>query len=185
MHRLSKIITFGILTVFGIVSLSIVPKQIFTDDLIFEIATTSAVVKKEEVLFYKNKVFANQEILDSKFESETQKMIEEFRNNQDVLLVMLKGPEKIENRNTYIVAYNEEVPEFNIEYYVVKNSNIANSVIPCRTVITALKDVGHKVDIIYLIIVLFFGILLLAITTPLLVVNIVKYKKQLKEEKYE
>ena len=185
MNRLAKIITLSILSAAGILGIIFVPKQIITEDFTFHVATTSAVINDTDIVLYKYKVYATQEILESKFEQDTASMVKEFRANNDVLLVMLKGSGQTTNKTDYVVSYRDSVPDCNVEYYIVKNSKIVNSVIPCRTVITGIKDVGKKIDIVYLVVILFLEVLLQAIVIPKLVVNSVKYKKEKKEKTNE
>lgn len=182
MNRIIKIITLTIISAAGILGIVFVPKQIITEDLIFRFATTSAVVNDTDVVFYKHKVYATQEILETKFEQDTASMVKEFRKNNDVLLVMLNGNGQTTNKNDYIISYSESVPDCNVEYYIVKNSNIANSIIPCRTIIVGIKDVGKKINTVYLVITMFFEILVQAIVIPQLIVNSAKYKKEKKEK---
>jgi hypothetical protein len=54
-----------------------------------------------------------------------------------------------------------EIPELNIEYYLVKNIQIDATSIPARTAILLLKDVFQTINTIYLISILIVFFLLL------------------------
>jgi hypothetical protein len=78
---------------------------------------------------------------------------------------------RIEYKEDYIVIYNQDTPELNIEYYLIKDMIFDEMSFPCRTFIVLINDLKPVVNHIYIGVVLFITLAILAPAT----IKFIKY----------
>jgi len=178
--RRIKLLVF--LSTFLITSLTytFTPKVVFEDELPYQVATSMAIIEEDNLLLYDYKAYST----DTRFQNG---LIEDlaiqkakFLDRNEIMLVKIPGDSKVEFFNDYVLVHSQEVPELNIEYYLVQNISIADISVPARTLVMLFQDVIAVVNNVYFIFltILFFLLFLPQLFTIVsLILGIVDEKR--------
>jgi|694.fasta_scaffold96480_3 hypothetical protein len=138
-----------------------IPKTIFSSNAHYEVTTPMAILDQSNLLLYKYKVYADETRFNTGLIVDLEAERLQFASRNELMVVKIPGEFKIEFQSDYILMVEPEIPELNIEYYLVKNIQIDATSIPARTAILLLKDVFQTINTIYLISILIVFFLLL------------------------
>jgi hypothetical protein len=88
---------------------------------------------------------------------------EKFSERSELMLVKIPGNPSVTFYDDYVLVTSLDVPELNIEYYLVKNIRISDYTVPARTFIMLLSDVIQTINTVY---ALFLTIVFFILTIP-------------------
>jgi hypothetical protein len=158
----TKLITFIITTIITLTGFIITPKALFKQELPNQLATSLALVDDDNLIFYDYKVYSSEERFLIGLSQDVIAKKQVFALQNDVMVVKIPGENKIEIFQDYILIQDENVPELNIEYHVLKNIEFNNTLIPARTFILLAQDVLKFANRIYLItMIVIFSLILI------------------------
>jgi hypothetical protein len=158
----TKLTTFIITTIITLTGFIITPKALFKQELPYQLATSLALVDDDNLIFYDYKVYSSEERFLIGLSQDVIAKKQVFALQNDVMVVKIPGENKIEIFQDYILIQDENVPELNIEYHVLKNIEFNNTLIPARTFILLAQDVLKFANRIYLItMIVIFSLILI------------------------
>jgi hypothetical protein len=135
-----------------------IPKTIFSSNAHYEMTTPMAILDQSNLLLYKYKVYSDETRFNTGLMIDLEAERLQFASRNELMVVKIPGEFKIEFQSDYILMVEPEIPELNIEYYLVKNIQIDETSIPARTAILLLRNVFQTINTIYLttILIVFF-----------------------------
>lgn len=154
----------------GILALIFVPKNLLTDKLISRFVLKHADLKPENVIFIDYKVYPTEAKYNAAVEDDIKTRSKLYYEEDVLLLVKENGDSSTKYNTDYISVKTPEVPKLNVEYYYLTNCNIFKNSLPIKTVVSTVKNVQDKVNVIYKIVIysllgayeIVFGSLLIA-----------------------
>ena len=145
-----KIGIYSIIIVLCLVFFILAPKRIFAKDMSFTLATSLAVTSDESLLLYDYEVYSNMDRFNQGLIDDVTEVKLAFRERSEIVAVKIYGETaSIEKKDDYIFIVSPDVPELNIEYYMVKDINFDGTNLPVRTFIMLFDDVSLLVNNIY------------------------------------
>ena len=137
-----------------------IPKELLTKEETYNLVASFSDIESDIVLM-DYKVFGSQKKFEEVLISESKNKVEEFKENGDVLLVKIHGDEYSASfKDSYWYVEDPNILELNIEYYVVKNINVAGTSIPVHTVYQLMNDIICRISEV--------GLMVIAVLTFLL-----------------
>jgi hypothetical protein len=154
-----KAILYSLTILIVIVVAIVVPKKVFDDGRAYQLATSMAAITDDGILLYDYKVYGNETRFNDGLIYDVEEAILAFKERNEVLAVKIYGENNsVEINDDYIFIISPETPELNIEYYLVKDIEINDIKIPCRTFIMLFEDISKIVNIVYLSLFLIISI---------------------------
>jgi hypothetical protein len=138
-----------------------IPKTFFPHAANYEMITPMAILDQSNLLLYKYKVYADETRFNIGLTLDVEVERLQFASRNELMVVKIPGEFKIEFQSAYILMVEPEIPELNIEYYLVKNIKIDTISIPARTGILLLRNIFQTINTIYLVSILIILFLLL------------------------
>jgi hypothetical protein len=139
------------------------PKVVFEPDLPYRVATSMAITDEDNLLLYDYKVYSTDTRFENGLVEDLAIQKAKFLERNEIMLVKIPGDPKVEFFDDYVLVQSQEVPELNIEYYLVQNISIADISVPARTLVMLFQDVIALVNNVYFI---FLGILFFLLFIP-------------------
>ncbi|MDY0294684.1 MAG: hypothetical protein RBQ71_02640 [Acholeplasmataceae bacterium] len=169
---LTKVILLGVLILTCLVLFIFAPKQIISNDFPFVVATSLAISDESNLLLYDYEVYATSDRFEQGLIDDVTETKATFRERNEIMAIKVYGlSNRIEYKEDYIVIYNQDTPELNIEYYLIKDMIFDEMSFPCRTFIVLINDLKPVVNHIYIGVVLFITLAILAPAT----IKFIKY----------
>lgn len=144
-----------------IITFLAIPKTIFSSNAHYEMTTPMAILDQSNLLLYKYKVYVDETRFNTGLIVDIEAERLQFSSRNELMLVKIPGEFRVEFKSDYILMVEPDIPELNIEYYLVKNILIDSTSIPARTAILLLKDVFQTINTFYIVIILIIFFLLL------------------------
>jgi hypothetical protein len=134
------------------------PKVVFDAYLPYRLATSMAIIEEENLLLYDYKVYSNEIRFENGLIEDLALQKARFIERNEIMLVKIPGDARIEFFDDYVLVQSPEVPELNIEYYLVQNISVGDISLPGRTLIMLFQDVIKVINNTYftLLTILFF-----------------------------
>lgn len=169
---LTKVILLGVLILTCLVLFIFAPKKIISNDFPFVVATSLAISEETNLLLYDYEVYATYDRFEQGLIDDVSETKATFRERNEIMAIKVYGlSNRIEYKKDYIVIYNQDTPELNIEYYLIKDMMFDEMSFPCRTFIVLINDLKPVVNHIYIGVVLFITLAILAPAT----IKFIKY----------
>ncbi len=125
---------------------SAIPKELIAFDTLYGWAVGGA-YEENNLVLYKYQVYATEEKYQKGLE-EIEAVRKKFQEENEILAVKVHG-EGTGVREKYVLFYDTDVPEKNIEYYYVKNIALFGSDIPCKSFLTFAENLAEKINTVY------------------------------------
>jgi hypothetical protein len=162
-----KLITLLISLITLIIMVIVLPKTVFDGKTSFRLATSMAVIDDRSLLFYDYQVYATESRFNQALVEDFEKVLDDFKSRSEIVALQIYGDNyRVDFLEDYVLIINPEVPELNIEYYVVRNLEFDGIIIPTRTFIILFEDIASLVNTIY---ITMFVITSLSIFTRLMI----------------
>lgn len=143
--RLISLITLLIMAI-------VLPKTVFNAQTPFRIANSMAVVDENSLLFYDYQVYATEARFNQGLVEDFEEVINSFKSRSEIVAIQVNGDQySLEYRDDYIFITNPEVPDLNLEYYLVRNLEFDGISLPIRTFIILFNDIASLVNTIYIV----------------------------------
>jgi hypothetical protein len=155
------------------------PKVVFEAHLPYRVAISMAIIEEENLLPYDYKVYSNETRFEKGLVDDLALQKARFIDRNEIMLVKIPGDPRVEFFDDYVLVQSPEVPELNIEYYLIQNISAADISIPARTLIMLFQDVIEVINNTYFA---FLTILFFLLFVPQLF-TIVSVSFQILEEK--
>ncbi len=157
-----KLTIFSVTLLTTLITFAAIPKTVFSINAHYEMTTPMAILDQSNLILYNYKVYADETRFNNGLLVDLEAERIQFASRNELMVVKIPGEFKIDYKTDYILIFEPEIPELNIEYYLVKNIQIDSTSIPSRTVIIFLKNLFSIVNNTYLIsvLILFFLILI-------------------------
>jgi len=173
-----KLITLIISLIALIITVILLPKTVFEAQMPFQLATSMAVVDENSLLSYDYQVYATEERFSKGLVEDFENVLDNFKSRSEIVAIQINGDSyKVEFRDDYIFISNPEVPELNIDYYVVRNLEFDGITLPIRTFIILFEDISTLVNTIYIVIFLITSITLFSKLSIKAAINVLEIKK--------
>ncbi len=176
-----RTILYSVVLLLTTVLFIVSPKHIFSKDFPMVIACSLAVIENENLLLYDYKVYASEERYKKALDSDIRDVRDAFLQRGEILIVRTRGPEEtLENRNTYFLMTSPNVPELNVEYYLIQHVKFNHMILPARTLVLTLEDIVNLANNIYFM-------LLILITCCILIpfsLKVTQNALRIKEQKH-
>ena len=149
-------------SIFIIFILLITPKEILEYKDGIELAYSLSSLSTENVLFYDYKVYPTQERFENGLIEDVEIKLQDFKNRNEFMIIKIYGPsDKTYLSGEYLVIESDDVPDLNIEYYLLKDLKLDQITLPNRTFLTFFEDFSRIINRIYLGLFIIFVILTL------------------------
>jgi hypothetical protein len=146
-----KTIIYGLIILLLITMVFIAPKQVFSDDLGYKLATSMSITQDENLLLYDYQVYGAEERFNEGLIEDVNDVKADFKERNEVLAIKIYGEkETIVFRDDYFYMTDPDTPELNIEYYLVKDMEFNDMNVPSRTFIMLFDDIARLVNNVYL-----------------------------------
>ena len=180
-----KSIFYGFIILLCLFMFILAPKKIFQENDAYELATSMAITNEENLMLYDYDVYSNNERFAQGLIDDVAQTKSSFKDRNEVMAIKIYGVEsKTEYKDDYVFIEDPEVPQLNIEYYIVKDIQFDETNLPARTFIMLFNDVGTLANHIYFAILLFVSLLIVfpfSIKLTKVIIHIQKYnQKELK-----
>lgn len=160
----TKLSIYIFIVLLSLVLFFLAPKKVFKEDTPYRVATSMAIISDENYIFHDYKVYSTNERFEVGLINDVEEVKDSFKTRNEIVAVKIYGDSlKTEIKDDYLIIYSPDVPDLNIEYYIVGNMNLDDVSIPCRTFIILFTDIITLVNNIYLSIILVVIILILSI----------------------
>lgn len=138
------------------------PKQILEYQDGIEIAYSLSNVNSENLLFYDYKVYPTQDRFEKGLNEDVLKQLNEFKDRNEFMVIKINGTvDKTYLNDEYLIIESDEVPELNIEYYLLRDLEIQQIRLPNRTFLVLFEDISNIINAIYLGLFILFAFLTL------------------------
>jgi len=162
-----KTIIYGLAILVLLVLVALAPKQVFSNDLGYRLATSMSIAEDENLLLYDYQVYGTEERFNQGLIEDVSEVKNDFKDRNEILAIKIYGEkETIVYYDDYLYMTDPDTPELNIEYYLVKDMEFNDMNVPSRTFIMLFDDIARLVNNVYLGL---FIIIAFSIFTPLTV----------------
>lgn len=159
-----KTIIYSVIILILISILLFTPKKVFDEDMPFQLATSMAITSDDNLLLYDYDVYGTIERFNEGLIVDVEETKLAFKERNEILVVKVPGDiERTEVKDDYIYITSKDVPELNIEYYLVKDMTVNGISIQCRTFIMLFQDISQLTNSIYF--ALYF-VFIISVFTP-------------------
>jgi hypothetical protein len=146
-----KTIIYGLIIILLITMVSLAPKQVFSDDLGYKLATSMSITQDDNLLLYDYQVYGTEERFNEGLIEDINDVKADFKERNEVLAIKIYGEkETIVFHDDYLYMTDPDTPELNIEYYLVKDMEFNEMNVPSRTFIMLFDDIARLVNNVYL-----------------------------------
>lgn len=149
-RKYSKVVY--LITSFILISILIwSPKQILEYQDGIEIAYSLSSVNSENLLFYDYKVYPTKERFEKGLIYDVDQKLQEFKNRNEFMVIKIySSNNNIYLENEYLIIESNDIPELNIEYYLLRDLEIQQISLPIRTFLVLFEDISKIINSIYL-----------------------------------
>ena len=149
-NKFSRLVYF-VTTISLFLILVFSPKQILEYEDGIEIAYSLSSLNDENILFYDYKVYSTQDRFEKGLNEDVLKQLKEFKDRNEFMVIKINGTtDKTYLNDEYLIIENDEVPELNIEYYLLRDLEIQQIRLPNRTFLVLFEDISNIINTIYL-----------------------------------
>lgn len=174
----TKVILFGLIIITCLILFIVAPKRIISNDFPFMIATSLAITDESNMLLFDYKVYATEERFNEGMLNDVEKMKLAFRERSEIMAIKIYGEnESIQIKDDYVFIVDQDTPELNIEYYLIKDMMFDEMSFPVRTFIILVNDLKPVINHIYLAFISLATLLILTPTTVKFVNSSIQLKK--------
>lgn len=174
----TKVILFGLIIITCLILFIVAPKRIISNDFPFMIATSLAITDESNMLLFDYKVYATEERFNEGMLYDVEKMKLAFRERSEIMAIKIYGEnESIQIKDDYVFIVDQDTPELNIEYYLIKDMMFDEMSFPVRTFIILVNDLKPVINHIYLAFISLATLLILTPTTVKFVNSSIQLKK--------
>jgi hypothetical protein len=147
-----KTISYAFIILICIIGIIFAPKKVFDKDTPVQLATSMAIIDETNYILYDYEVYSNEKRFDDGLIYDVEQVKLSFQERDEIVAVKIYGEiDKTEVREDYIFITSPDTPELNIEYYLVKDLQVADVNVPTRTFIILFEDISRLVNNIYLV----------------------------------
>lgn len=100
---------------------------------------------KENLVFLGYKVYGNENILNDNYEKYVDERLILLKDNDEFMVVKINGTPEKKIKCGYVLIYDEEVIELNVEIYVAKNIDIGKNSLPLKTVFLYVRSIAESI----------------------------------------
>lgn len=174
----TKVILLGLVILTCLILFIVAPKRIISNDLPFKMATSLAITDESNMLLFDYKVYATEERFNEGMLDDVEEMKLAFRERSEIMAIKIYGEnESIQIKDDYVFIVDQDTPELNIEYYLIKDMIFDEMSFPVRTFIILVNDLKPVVNHIYLALISLVTLLILTPTTVKFVKSSIQLKK--------
>ena len=160
-NKFSRLIYF-VTTILLFLILVFSPKQILEYQDGIEIAYSLSSLNDENILFYDYKVYPTQDRFEKGLNEDVLKQLKDFKDRNEFMVIKINGTvNKTYLNDEYLIIESDEVPELNIEYYLLRDFEIQEIRLPNRTFLILFEDISNIINAIYLGLFILFAFLTL------------------------
>ncbi|XMB73212.1 hypothetical protein RJI07_04685 [Mycoplasmatota bacterium WC30] len=179
-----KATLYALITILFLTLMIVAPKKVFTEDTPFRLATSMAITDDDNLLLYDYQVYGTEERFNDGLIYDVEEIKIAFQERNEIFLIKIYGIENTtELVDGVILITDPDIPELNIEYHLIKDMEVNNINIQCKTFIMAFNDVSILVNSIYLAIYFVFFVIILTPTIIKLSRSIIYIIKKTNQEK--
>lgn len=161
----------------------ILPKTVFDTQTAFRLATSMAVINEDSLLLYDYEVYATEARFNQALIEDFDKVQDSFKERSEIVAIQIYGDiYRINLREDYIFITNPEVPELNIEYYLVRNLEFDGITFPIRTFVILFEDIASLINTIYIVVFIVVSLAVFSRLTIKSVINVSQISKRLQKE---
>ena len=176
----TKVILLGLVILTCLILFIVAPKRIISNDFPFKMATSLAITDESNMLLFDYKVYATEERFNEGMLDDVEEMKLAFRERSEIMAIKIYGEsESIEIKDDYVFIVNQDTPELNIEYYLIKDMMFDDMSFPVRTFIILVNDLKPVVNHIYLAFISLVTLLILTPTTVKFAKTSIQLKKSM------
>ena len=166
-----------------LITIIILPKTVFDTQTAFSLATSMAVINEDSLLLYDYEVYATEARFNQALIEDFEKVQDSFKERSEIVAIQIYGDiYRINLREDYIFITNQEVPELNIEYYLVRNLEFDGITFPIRTFVILFEDIASLINTIYIVVFIVISLAIFSRLTIKCVINVSQISKRLQKE---